>query len=332
VRYRHLGRTGILVSEVGFGGWGIGGCAYGETDDGASLRALHRALDVGITYFDTADLYGDGRSERLIGKALTGCRARVVIGTKVGYVGRDCDRGSIQNFSAPHIRRSLETSLKRLNTDYVDIYYLHSPPITVVEQSEALGVLEDMRRQGKTRATGISLRSTPDGLKLTSRFDVVQVIYNLVDQRPRELGLLTRFSEEGVGVVARVPLGFGLLTGKYSEDDRFTGSDQRARWTAEQRAEWVIGSRKYAFLPKTGGQSMAQACIKFCLGHLGISTVIPGMKTAEQVEENSQAGDSPPLSDRDLATAYRIYERNRYAHHPRLRQESPETSGTSATG
>lgn len=309
MRYRILGSTGFRVSEIGFGGWGIGGRAYGTTDDEESLRALNRAFDLGITFYDTADLYGEGRSEELIGKALHHVRNNVVIATKVGYIGSDSRGDTKQDFSSTHIRKAVDASLQRLNTSYIDMYLLHSPPREVFRRDEVLHVLDDLRTNGKIRSYGVSLRAVDDGhLALDCGvYQVVQVIYNLVDQRAAHSGLIDQCQHSHIGVVARVPLAFGFLTGKYRNDHLFAEGDQRTRWTVQQREEWIKGARCYGFLNRNGAQTMAQAALSFCLAYPGVSTVIPGMKTTVQVEENASTCDFLPLTTEELQQVERVY-------------------------
>src|SRR5205823_3415733 len=201
VRQRQLGRSRLAVSEIGFGAWGIGGnkdgaVAYGPTDQAQSLDALAAAFDAGINFFDTADLYGFGESERLLGMAFAGRRDKVVIASKAGML----DPQGRQDFSPAHIAASLEASLKRLRTDYVDLYQLHGP--SPEQLDEVLPAMDALRRQGKARAIGISLRAPEDGEQTLSlyAFDAVQVNFNLLDQRALESGLMNRCKEQGAGI------------------------------------------------------------------------------------------------------------------------------------
>jgi aryl-alcohol dehydrogenase-like predicted oxidoreductase len=313
VRYRKLGRSGLSVSEVGFGAWGIGGnkdgaVAYGPTDEAQSLDALAAARDAGINFYDTSDLYGYGESERLIGKAFSGCRDQVVIASKVGML----DATGRQDFSPARIEKALDASLSRLQTDYVDVYQLHSPPLDALSP-ETLAVLEEAKRRGKIRCVGISLKGPEEGERALALypFAAVQVNFNLLDQRILDLGLAERCAERGAGIIARTPLCFGFLTTKYSADERFDASDHRSRWNPEQRRVWASAYElfeKYSKKPETA----AQFAIRFCLSFEAVSSVIPGMLTREHVVENSAAGNTPVLAAAEKGRIREIYQSNSF--------------------
>ena len=240
MKYRRLGATGLKVSEIGFGAWGIGGdvngsVAYGPTDDKDSRRALQRAFELGIRFYDTADFYGYGHSEELIGQVLKDVRSQVVIATKVGLL----DATGRHDFTRRHIKHSIEGSLRRLGTDYVDLYQLHSPPIDALD-GEVLATLQLLQTEGKIRAFGISVRSPDDALVAMRAFGVkcIQVNFNLVDQRAVENGLLAKCEEGECRIIVRTPLCFGFLTGAYSTNIQFQESDHRNRWSTEQIRRW----------------------------------------------------------------------------------------------
>lgn len=289
MKYRKLGKTGILVSEIGFGAWGIGGShggavAYGKTDDAESLLALKTAFDLGVNFYDTADIYGFGHSEELIGKAFGGCRADVIIASKVGFLNFD----GKQDFSLQHINSSIENSLKSLHTDYIDLYQLHNPDVGLVEDS-TLNALDNLKRQGKIREIGISVRSPDDGMVAVNHFgfEVIQVNFNILDQRILDNGLLELCGKKNIGVIIRTPLCFGFLTGKYAATDIFREGDHRSRWSKEQIGKWVDEGRSIMGNVMTKGKfTDAQVALRFCLSYRDVSTVIPGMLGKEQVEEN----------------------------------------------
>ena len=207
MNYRPLGGTGIQVSEIGFGSWGIGGIvrdssAYGTTDDQISRRALEAAFEAGVTFFDTAALYGYGHSEELIGETFHKVRDRIVISTKAGYV----DFSGAQDFSPGYLRRSLKESLRRLQTGYVDVFQLHDPPIDLLEKDDSImDMMEKLRCEGKIRVIGISTRSPADSLIAVDHlgFKSVQVNFNLVDQRAVEIGLYPACHTHGAGIIVR---------------------------------------------------------------------------------------------------------------------------------
>jgi len=312
MNYRLLGSTGLSVSEIGFGAWGLGGerggaRAYGPTDDCESIAALRRALELGITLFDTADFYGFGYSECVIGRAFKGRREKVLLASKVGFL----DATGKQDFSPAHIRQSLDGTLQRLDTDFLDIYQLHSPAIATLERNpEALETMKYLKQEGLVRYIGVSLRSPDEGVKLLRLcpIDCIQVNFNLADQRALQNGLFDLCSEKGVGVIVRTPLCFGFLTGQYADKNKLTESDHRRRWSQEQIDLWNKASalfRKAVMGPL--GQTPAQAALRFCLSHAAVSTVIPGMLTVSQVEENAVASDWGPLPTDAVSDIQSIY-------------------------
>ncbi len=312
MRQRQLGRSGLAVSEIGFGAWGIGGnkdgaVAYGPTDEAQSLDALAAAREAGINFFDTADLYGNGESERLIGKAFAGCRDQVVIASKVGML----DATGRQDFTPVRIEKALDASLTRLRTDYVDVYQLHSPPLGTLP-SETLTILDKAKAKGKIRSIGISLKGPEEGEKALQiyPFGAVQVNFNLLDQRILDLGLAERCAERGAGIIARTPLCFGFLTTKYSADEKFDSSDHRSRWDPEQRRVWSSAYEMFSVFNKK--QTPAQFAIRFCLSFDAVSSVIPGMLTREHVEENAGAVGAPPLAAQETGRIREIYKSQRF--------------------
>jgi aryl-alcohol dehydrogenase-like predicted oxidoreductase len=317
MKYRQLGQTGLEISEIGFGTWGLGGAvngavAYGPTDDQESKLALKRAYELGITFYDTADIYGYGHSERLLGEALKEVRQKIIIATKVGFV----DPTGAQDFSAKHIRQSIETSLKRLQTDYVDLYQLHNPPMEALNRDETiLATLRSLQKEGKIRAFGISLRSPDDGLAAVSNFGLkaVQVNFNLVDQRAMENGLFDLCQREGVGVIVRTPLCFGFLTGAYSVESQFAESDHRHKWSARQVERWAGAYQLFAAaFVNRHNQTHAQIALRFCLSYPTVSTVIPGMLTTAHVEEDVSASQLGPFSEAERLKMEQIYQDNTF--------------------
>src|SRR5262249_27215274 len=230
MRYREFGNTGIKVSEIGFGAWAIGGNehgnSYGPTEDKMSLEAVAKALELGCNFFDTADVYGCGHSEELLGKALRSVRDRVVIATKVGgnfYSGR-----GRQDFSPDYVRFAIEKSLERLQTDYLDVYQLHNPPLKLIERAETYAVLKELKREGKIRAWGVSIFDPVEGLaaiKLGNP-DCIQVVYNIFTTKAAD-ELFQRAQQVGCALIGREPLANGFLSGKYNDDSQFAAGDIR---------------------------------------------------------------------------------------------------------
>lgn len=316
MQLRPLGRTGIRVSEIGFGGWGIGGVndgatSYGPVDDAESERALRRAFDHGINIYDTADLYGHGHSETVLGRAFRHDRDRVVFASKVGFLDT-----INQDFSAAHIRRSIDGSLKRLQTDYLDIYQLHNPPLAaMVADDEALVEMSRLRRDGKVREFGISVASPADGLKAIDGLGaaVIQVNFNMIDQRAIDSGLLRLCVERKVGVIIRTPLCYGFLTGKYADTDTFGGGDHRGGWSTEQRRVWAAAPEIFETVrARKPAQTRAHLALRYILSYPEVSTVIPGMLTPTQVDENAAASAMGPLDANDRATIEHLYQGRRF--------------------
>ena len=313
MKYRPLGVTDILVSEIGFGGWGIGGVrdgalSYGPVDDAESLAALRRAFERGVTFFDTAGLYGYGHSEQIIGRAFRRDRARVVIASKGGLLNAAGD----QDFSAAHLRQSVEASLRRLQTDYIDVYQLHNPPVDAMSADDpAIVELQQMQREGKIRAVGLSGRSPEDALTAAGRLCVaaVQANFSMIDQRATGIGLFERCQTEGIGVICRTPLCYGFLTHKYarSAERAFAPGDHRLNWSDGQIARWAEAPAVFEDVRQRAAQSAGQLALRFCLSYTGVATVIPGMLTIDQVEENVAASDMGPLPESDLREIERLY-------------------------
>jgi aryl-alcohol dehydrogenase-like predicted oxidoreductase len=311
MQYRTLGRTGLQVSEVGFGAWAIGGpsrlgeleIGWGEVDDAMSLRAIEAAYDAGVTFFDTADVYGAGRSERLLGKALNGKRDRVVIATKVG--NRTLDGRWVKDFSRAWIIQALDESLARLEMDHVDLYQLHSPTETGDYREEAFEVLETLKTRGKIRSYGVSVGPAAHGPWVIqhTRADTIQVVYNLFDREP-ERELLPLAEREGVGIIARVPLASGFLTGKFTAETAFPTNDHRARTYPPEKIRQMTGeAARLGFLTDGGRKTLAQAALQYCLSHPAVTAVIPGAKTPEQARANAAASDGTLLTPEEVARA-----------------------------
>lgn len=302
MKYRDLGRTGIKVSEVGFGAWAIGGNrhgnSYGPTDDKVSLEAIEKALDLGCNFFDTADVYGWGHSEELLSKAIKGKRDRIVIATKGGS---DFYQGfGFQTFNEEYIRFALDKSLERLKTDYIDLYQLHNPPVSVIENEETYEVLQKLKIEGKIRAWGLSVRNSRDGqiALMVAKPDSIQVPYNLFTTGP-DVDLFPLAMQLGCAVIAREPLSNGFLCGKYGVESTFESGDIRKNWPRDFIAARVKACEMLQFLAD-GKRTMAQAAIQWTLIRKDVSVVIPGVKTADQAIEDFSAPDRPALTKSEL--------------------------------
>jgi aryl-alcohol dehydrogenase-like predicted oxidoreductase len=305
MQYRELGRTGIRVSAIGFGGWAIGGTSegsgvpmgWGRTNDDESLAAIRRARDLGVTFFDTADSYGFGRSESLLGIVLSRRRPQVVIATKVGVV-RTSSGDIRKDFSKQHIFHAVDGSLKRLRSDYIDLYQLHNPTIDNLRREEIQEAMEMLQDAGKIRSWGVSVSTPEEGLEIVAHgwAHTLQVLYNILNQAPaREL--FPAAKAKGYGIIARVPLASGLLTGKFRHDTQFAADDLRQNFLTPRRLQEAVDRVDEAKAIIGGSaRSLTEAALRFVLANEAISTVIPGAKNVRQVETNATAaeGSLPP--------------------------------------
>ncbi|RIH78562.1 General stress protein 69 [Calidithermus terrae] len=306
MHYRQLGRTGIEVSEIGFGAWAIGGDAWGEVDDATSLRALERALELGVNFIDTADVYGDGRSERLVGQAVRGKRERVILASKGGLMGHHRDPKREPVYDTPEkVIRAFEASLQRLGTDYLDVYFDHIWWDKHEETEAFLAAFTRLKAEGRVRAVGVST----DSLEHVQHFnqhgglDVVQLDYSLLNRRS-EAGLLPYCEQHGIGVVVRGPLRMGLLSGKFSAQTRFPEGDIRKDWPREAWFQESLGKVERLRKWVGPGQNLSQLALRYVLAHPAVSAAIPGAKTPEQVEQNVGASVRP-LLDEELLESLR---------------------------
>ena len=316
MEYRVLGRTDFKVSTVSFGAWGIGG-GWGEVDDRESLAALNRAVDLGVNFFDTADVYGDGRSERLLARLKRERREPVIIATKAG---RRLNPHTASGYNRPNLTAFVERSLKNLETSALDLLQLHCPPTEVYYMPEVFGVLDDLVAQGKLRYYGVSVEKVEEALKAVEfpNVQTVQIIFNIFRQRPADLFFKEALRRQ-VGILARVPLASGLLTGKLNENSTFSADDHRAfnrHGEAFDRGETFSGVDYNLALKTVGkinrlvpqGMTMAQFALRWIMMFPEVTCAIPGAKRPSQVEENIAAADMPPLSSETMARVKAIYD------------------------
>lgn len=307
MQYRTFGRLGWLVSEIGFGAWPLGGGMWGEQSDADSVAALHRFLDLGGNLIDTAQAYGNGRSERVIAQALKGRRggSRVYVATKIPPQPGPWPPSPYDDiedrYDDAYLRERLERSLRDLDTDCIDLVQLHTWSRAWNDAPTALETLRKFRQEGKLRGIGISVPDhDPDSANALMRsgwIDSIQLIYNVFDQDPQSEALPAARQHE-VGVIVRVPLDEGALTGKLTRDTFFAEGDFRNRYFAGDRLARTV--RRVEEIRKTLGPDepeLAVAALKFALKPPAVSTVIPGMRNVRQVEMNTAASDQPPMSD-----------------------------------
>ena len=289
---RVLGRTQLKVNEIGFGTWAIGGnhsgWGYGATDDRTSIRALQTASDLGCNFFDTADWYGHGHSEKLLGKALRKQREEMILATKGGF---DFYHGSARpNFNPDYLRFALHQSLRRLGTDYIDIYQLHNPAPEIIQDPEVISELERFRSRGVVRWLGVSAASVADACTAVEAgwADTVQVPFNLLASEA-EFTVFPMAAELGVGIIAREPLANGFLTGKYGAASRFPAGDFRSQAHFDSLRTGIENAISSIRLYCADGETLAQLALRFVLERQAVSVVICGCKTPAQVRENFSA-------------------------------------------
>ncbi len=321
MRTRTFPNTDLTVSEIGFGVWTVGTTWWGIKDEAVGLRLLRRAFDRGITFFDTADTYGNGYGEDILRKALGPRRERIQIGTKVGYdfyhyAGeRKGQREIPQDWRPEYVRFACEESLKRLGTDRIDLYQLHNPRMDAIRRDDTFAVLEELKREGKIRYYGAALGPAIGGTEhgdevLRARpLTSLQIIYNLLEQDPGRR-FFPAARERGVGIVVRVPHSSGMLEGKYTADTTFAPTDHRSH----RRREWLVDGlkkiEKLAFLTEGKGRTLAQMALRFVLATPEVVSALPNIYNEEQLEEFAAASDVPDLTGAELAEVAALYERN----------------------
>ena len=315
MNFRALGRTGWKVSEVSFGAWAIGG-SWGRVSDNDAAAALRRAVDCGVNFFDTADVYGDGRSERLIAQLKKSYKQEIIVATKAG---RRLPHQIVEGYSRENLTAWVEESLRNLSVETLDLLQLHCPPRELYDRPEVFAILDDLVKAGKIRYYGVSVEKIEEALKAIEfpNVQTVQIIFNCFRQRPAEL-FFPRAKQRQVGILARVPLASGLLTGKLRRDSTFAADDHRQFNRFGQAFDVgetfsgvdydtglaaVEGIRQLLL----GGMSMSQFALRWILMFDAMSCAIPGGKSAEQVGDNCAASDLPPLSPETMEAVRRIY-------------------------
>lgn len=320
MRYRTLGRTGFRVSEIGYGAWGIGGIQWLGGADDESVLALRRAIELGLNFIDTALAYGDGHSEKLVGEVARSAGQPVAIATKVPPKNRIWPaRPGISMadvFPYDYVISSTEQSLRNLGLETIDLQQLHVWNPEWIGRDEWRRAFEDLKKSGKARAVGVSINDhQPDSaieLIRTGLIDTVQVIYNIFDQSP-ERNLLPLCQQFNIGVLARVPLDEGSLTGNITENTTFEPTDFRSRYFQGDRKKQVV--QRVNLLKKDLGDTapLPEIALRFCLSHPAVSTVIPGMRSRRNVEANCSVSDKGALQADVAATLKKHqWERNFY--------------------
>jgi aryl-alcohol dehydrogenase-like predicted oxidoreductase len=324
VKYRKLGKTDLTISEVGFGVWSVGSTWWGVTDDALGVKLLQRAYDLGINFFDNADSYGDGKAERLQAQALKHVRDRVIVATKFGYdfytQAQDAERPGHkerpQDFSPAFVRKALDRSLERLETDYVDLYQLHNPRLSAIQSDELFATLEDLKTEGKIRYYGVALGPDigweDEGMASMRQRDIpsLQIIYSILEQDPAR-AFFPVADECGTGLLSRVPHATGMLDGTYSPDKPFPANDHRSH----RKQEWLERSMRKVeqvdFLyGGATGRTIGQAAIQFVLARPSIACVLPNITNEAELREYAAASDTPALTTEENARLEDLYRTN----------------------
>jgi len=318
MEYRALGRTGWNVSEMGFGSWAIGGDAWGSTDDREAIAALHRAIELGVNFIDTADVYGDGHSEQLVAQVRKSHSERIFIATKAG---RRLNPHEAAGYNRENLTSFVERSLRNMDMEALDLLQLHCPPSEVYDDPKVFGILDDLVRQGKIRNYGVSVEKVEEALKAIRypNLQSVQIIFNMFRLKPAE-EFFAAARERQVGIIVRVPLASGMLSGKFRRDTQFAESDHRnynRHGESFDQGETFSGvdydtglqavEELRALVPQ--GATMAQFALRWILMYPEVSTVIAGAKNPQQAEDNTRAADLPPLSEETMQRVRAIYDK-----------------------
>lgn len=304
MNYRVLGKTGYRISEISYGAWSLG-ADWGDVSETQAMEVLHKAVDSGVNFVDTADVYGDGRSEKLIGKLLQERKERIYVATKVG---RRLNPHVAEGYTKENLNAFVERSLNNIGVEMLDLLQLHCPPTAVYYNQDVFETLEELVQKKKIRTYGVSVEKIEEALKAIEYPGVstVQIIFNMFRQRPAEL-FLQEAKNKNIGVIVRVPLASGLLSGKMTKETQFPTNDHR---NYNRQGQAFDVGETFAGVPfetglqaveelkkiKPEGYSMPQLALKWILMHEGVSTIIPGGKRPEQVEDNTKASQLPNLS------------------------------------
>jgi aryl-alcohol dehydrogenase-like predicted oxidoreductase len=316
VEYRELGRTGYRVSTISFGAWAIGG-SWGDVDERDALAALHRALDLGVNFFDTADVYGDGRSERLLARLRRERGEPFYVATKAG---RRLSPHAAEGYTLANLSRFVERSLQNLEAEALDLLQLHCPPSAVYEDDAVFAALDALVQAGKLRHYGVSVERVDEALRASERPNVqsVQIIFNMFRLKPAEV-FFAAAQERRLGIIARVPLASGLLTGKMRSDTAFAADDHRAfnrhgesfdRGETFSGVDYETGLRAVEVLRPLvpQGATLAQLALRWITMFPAVTCAIPGGKTPQQVEQNVAAGELLPLDEATMRAVQAVYD------------------------
>ncbi|MGP4075450.1 aldo/keto reductase [Halobacillus sp. K22] len=322
MKYNRLGNTDLEISELSFGTWAIGG-AWGETNDEDALAALETAMENGVNFFDTADVYGMGHSEELLAQATKGKEKEIYIATKFGRQGDFADPA---NYTPEQVRQYAEDSLKRLNRDRIDLYQIHCPTFEILKDGSVFEVLEDLKAEGKIRYYGVSVETVEEGLYVLEHTNAssLQIIFNIFRQKPLD-ELIPKAREKQVGILARVPLASGLLTGKFNKQHIFEEDDHRnfnqngeafnvgETFAGLEFSKGVELSEELQWISKGRG-NMSRAALKWIMQQDGITSVIPGFRNVRQVQDNLKALEAKDYTNQELEQMRMFYNEQVHDH------------------
>ena len=326
MNYRNLPRTDLTLSEVGFGLWTVATGWWGKIDEPDGIRLLQEAAEIGVTFFDTADTYGKGYGEEILAKALPKQRHEIVIGTKFGYdfynnVPRVGHQERPQRFEPDFIRYACEQSLRRLHTDYIDLYQLHNPRMEALERDEVFETLEQLVNEGKIRyyaaAIGPDIGWFEEGeTAMRRRVNAMQIIYSILEQEPAR-SFFPIAEETDVGLISRVPHASEVLTNRYDDGPpEFDPSDHRSHRKQEWLQQALAKANAVRFLAEDTGRTLAQSAIAFCLAQPSIASVLPNLTTLEELREYAAATETPPLTEEELRRLDELWREGFYLEQP----------------
>jgi aryl-alcohol dehydrogenase-like predicted oxidoreductase len=321
MQYRKLPRSDVQVSAVGFGLWTVSTTWWGIDDDAFATSLLREAFDLGVTFYDTADTYGNGKGETILAAALGNVRDKIVIGTKFGYDfynhgdRREGQREIPQDFSVRHLNRALDESLRRLQTDYIDVYLLHNPRFWAIESDELFEALENHKRGGKIRHYGVTMGPAigweAEGAAALKQRDITvfQMIHNLLEQDPGRR-FLDAAEERDAAVLVRVPHSSGMLEGKYTAETTFSATDHRSHRPKQWLTDGLKKLEQLRFLHEDTERTIGQAAIQYLLASPRIASVLPNIYDSDQLKEFAESPDTPPLSAEEVARVDALYDTN----------------------
>ena len=334
MKYRRLGQTDLVVSTVGFGVWSVSTGWWGRIDEPDAVRLLQQAFDKGVTLFDTADTYGLGAGEEVVAKALGPHRHDIVVGTKFGYDWythreRTGHKERPQKWEPDFIRYACEQSLRRLQTDHIDLYQLHNPRLETIQRDDVFATLEQLVQEGKIRYYGVAIgpdigwQEEGEASMRQRKAPAMQIIYNILEQQPAH-SFFPIAQEEGTGLLSRVPHASDVLTDQFVQSPpTFDSSDHRAHRKQEWLDQAMEKRRQVAFLAEGTGRTLAQAAIQFCLAQGTIASVLPNITTPQQLSEYIAAPEAPELSAEELQRLLQLYASNFGLHQATPQKGAP---------